>query len=144
MVRDSTMVEAKPRLARHQAVESPEIPPPMMTTPGMAKELRLACETACATRTSHMFAGVGQAVPPAWPCSQLVFPDHLYHGFYVVHRRLRQNAVAQVEDVAGPRAGALKQLMHLGPQLGQRREQRHRIQIALDRRPVADLHPRLI
>ena len=44
----------------------------------------------------------------------------------------------------GPRAGALQQLMHAHAQLGKRSEQHRRIQIALHRRPVADVHPGLV
>ena len=52
--------------------------------------------------------------------------------------------MAEVEDVAGPRAGALEQFLHLGAQFVDRREQRHRVQVALNGRAVADVHPSLV
>src|SRR5271169_4726787 len=54
--------------------------------------------------------------------------DELHRGSDVLHRRLRQDPVAQVENVAGPRAGALEQLVDAGLQFRQGREQRGRVQ----------------
>src|ERR1051325_3346718 len=69
---------------------------------------------------------------------------HLHHSFHVIYRRLWQNAVTQIEDVAGPRARALQQFVDAHLELGQRREQRYRIQIPLDGGTVADVHPGLV
>jgi len=55
-----------------------------------------------------------------------------------------RNAMAQVENVAGPGAGALSNSWTLMRQFVERRKQRHRIQIALDGRAVTDVRPRLV
>ena len=56
---------------------------------------------------------------------------NLRQVLHVVHRRVRQNAVAQIEDVSRARIGqpqnVLGALLHFAP----RREQQHRIEIAL-------------
>src|SRR5258708_6541897 len=69
---------------------------------------------------------------------------HLDHGFHVLHRRLRQDSVPEVEDVAGARAGALQQIGDVQLELRHRREQDSWIEVALDRRAVADVHPGLV
>ena len=55
-------------------------------------------------------------------------------GLDVFDRRHRQDAVAEVEDVAGPAAGALEHFVGRGEDAIERREQQRRIEIALDAR----------
>src|SRR5260370_25736951 len=69
---------------------------------------------------------------------------HLDHGFHILHRGLRQDTVSEVEDVAGARAGALQQIGDVQLELGQWREEDGGIEVALDRRAVADVHPGLV
>src|SRR2546426_897052 len=69
---------------------------------------------------------------------------HLHYGLHVIDRRLGQNAVPQVEDVARTSTGALQQLGHAHLQLRKRCEQRRRIEIPLDGGAIADVHPRLV
>src|SRR5260370_28051826 len=69
---------------------------------------------------------------------------HLDHGFHILHRGLRQDTVSEVEDVAGARAGALQQIGDGQLELGQWREEDGGIEVALDRRAVADVHPGLV
>src|SRR5437763_16806447 len=78
------------------------------------------------------------------PVSRTEFADHLHHRLHVLHLSLRQNPVPEIADVARSCAGALKQLANFDLELGKRSEQRHRVEIALDRRPVTDVHPSLI
>jgi transposase len=53
---------------------------------------------------------------------RLELPHDLHAGFHVLHWRLRQDAVSDVEDVTRPCAGALQQLGDLHLQFRQRRE----------------------
>src|SRR5687768_6500441 len=52
--------------------------------------------------------------------------------------------MAEIDDVARPRAGTLQKLRYFRAQLGKRRKQSCRVQIALNGGTVADLQPRLI
>src|SRR5713101_5406462 len=93
------------------------MPPPMMATEGIGREVE---------------------------SSEVKFAYHLYHGLDVVHGSFGQNTVAQIKNMARTRSGALQNFRHAHLQFGQGCKQRHRVQIALDRRSVADVHPRLI
>src|SRR4051812_38644137 len=64
--------------------------------------------------------------------SRSEFAHHLYYCFHVLHRCLRQDSVAQVEDVARAGSRALEQVGDVEPQFRHRREENGRIQIALD------------
>src|ERR1035438_383634 len=75
---------------------------------------------------------------------ELELADEVDHGPHAVHRCLRQNAMAQIEDMARARPGALQNLMNSHFQLGQRREQNRWIQIALHSGAIADVHPSLV
>ena len=52
----------------------------------------------------------------------------------VLDRRRRQDAVAEIEDVAGPSAGAAQHVVGRGEQAIERAEQQRRIEVALDAR----------
>ena len=52
--------------------------------------------------------------------------------------------MAQIEDVPRTGTGAAQQVMNARAQLRQRRKQYRRIEVALDRRTVADLAPCLV
>src|SRR6266849_8814838 len=92
----------------------PEMPPPMMATEDTEEGLRME------------------------------LANHLDYCLYILHRRFRQNAVTQVEDMAGPRTRPLEQFSHSHLEFRERREQRHGVEVALYSRAVADVHPGLI
>src|SRR6266540_2884564 len=99
------------------------MPPPTMTVrvmPGAIPPLAGRCPRSTFALFSRGLSGAGDASRPIRaarapggrasgpPASRAEFPHHLYDGADVFHRRFRQDAVAQVEDVARPRAGALQ------------------------------------
>ena len=59
----------------------------------------------------------------------------------VLDRRRRQDAVAQVEDVARPSAGARQHVVGRGEDAIERAEQQRRIEVALNRPIEADARP---
>src|ERR1700738_3179622 len=61
----------------------------------------------------------------------------------MIDRRLRQNTVAEIEDMAGPSAGAVENQSCAPPNFGDLSEQRNRIEIALNRDAIAEPRPRL-
>src|SRR6185312_17545555 len=69
---------------------------------------------------------------------------HLDDGPHVIHWRFRQYAMSEVKDVARPGARAAQQVVDLVAQLGNRREQRDRIEVPLYRGAVGDIHPGLV
>src|SRR5258708_29620402 len=72
------------------------------------------------------------------------FADDFHAGFAVIHRCLRQKAVAGVEYMASPRAGTLEQLMDAHTKLRDGSEQHSGVEVSLHRGPIADIHPGLI
>ena len=66
---------------------------------------------------------------------------HLSHGLHVLDRRIRENAMTEVEEMTGPVSSALQDIIHPACDLRQRREQRHRIEIPLNTHVVADAAP---
>ncbi len=64
--------------------------------------------------------------------------DHLQNRLYVFHGGFGEDAVPQIEDMAGPPPRPAHDVLHLPPQLRQGREQNNRVQIALNRGFVAD------
>src|SRR5690606_23799893 len=83
--------------------------------------------------------------PAAGPrASWVKFVHDLDDGADVLRRGVRQNAVTEIEDVAGAGAGALEQFDDLLAQLGERREQGRRVEVALDGGAVADFGPGLV
>src|SRR3954447_26260802 len=117
------MVDGMPAFARYQAVDNPEIPPPMI-------------RTAAGTLSS--------GYPLRGYPLRLEVPNHLDDSFHVLHRSFGQDTVSEIYDVtwAGPRT--LKQLLHLAAEFRERGEQRRGIQITLHGGAVADLHPGLV
>src|SRR5262245_11430734 len=76
--------------------------------------------------------------------SRLELTHDFHDSLHILHRSLRENAVAEVEYVAGTGSGALQKIRHVQLQLREGCKQDGWIQIALDRRAVADVHPRLV
>src|SRR5581483_2197181 len=76
--------------------------------------------------------------------SRAEFANEFHGGLYIFHRRFWQNAVPYVEDVTRPRPRPLQQFEDFGAQLRKGCEQRHRVEITLDCRAVADIHPGLV
>ena len=63
---------------------------------------------------------------------------------HVLERRLRQDAVAEIEDVARAAGRAPQHVVGGGQQALGRTEQQRRIEVALDARGRADARPRLV
>src|SRR5438034_11148796 len=68
-----------------------------------------------------------------------MYPFH--DALYRLDWGLRQHAVAEIEDVPGAACGALEHVAHPLLELGERREQRHWIEVPLDRPIGADPLP---
>src|SRR6185503_21014261 len=58
--------------------------------------------------------------------------DHLHQRLRVCHRRFGQDAVPEVEDVTGTPARLAEDRLDAPAELRQRREERRRIEVALD------------
>src|SRR5438445_64735 len=72
-------------------------------------------------------------------------PMHqLHHGLQRFDRRIGEDAVAEVEDVAGPAPGAAEDVAHSRLERGARSEQRRGVQVPLDRLRRADALPRRV
>src|SRR5262245_57940949 len=67
--------------------------------------------------------------------------NHVDQRNYVVDGRVRQDAVAEVEDMAAMTANTFQDAPRTPPQLVARREQRHRVEVALDADVVANSFP---
>src|SRR5262245_24836598 len=70
------------------------------------------------------------------PCRQLV--HHVDERDDRIDRRLLVDAVAEIEDVTGPAAHGVENLLYAAPDLANAGEQHRRIQIALHRHVAAD------
>src|SRR5207247_10508703 len=68
-----------------------------------------------------------------------MYPFH--DALYRLDWGFRQHAVAEIEDVPGAACGALEHVAHPLLELGERREQRHWIEVPLDRPSGADPLP---
>ncbi len=68
----------------------------------------------------------------------------LHQRRHMLHRRLRQNAVPQVEDMSGATAGPLQHICGPAFDLGEGGEQRYRVQVALDGDVVAQPAPGIV
>src|ERR1700675_75492 len=62
----------------------------------------------------------------------------------MVHRGFGEDAVAQVEDVAGTRSGAAEELVDTDLEFRHGSEEHHRVEITLDGCAVTNIHPGLI
>src|ERR1700684_3819019 len=91
-----------------------------------------------------MTTTAGETNPGLCGVSRLKLADHLDDGLDMVYRRLGKDAVTQVENMAGTRSGAAEQFVYADLELGHRSKEHHRVQIALNRRAVADIHPSLV
>ena len=67
--------------------------------------------------------------------------DHLHERLRVIDRGLGQDAVAQIEDVAGPSRRLSEDGLDATAQLGQRREEGRGIEVALHRDVVTQARP---
>ena len=68
----------------------------------------------------------------------------LRERLHLFERRFRQHAVAEIEDVAGPSAGASQHIVCRREQAFRGPEQQRRIEVALDGAVVADDRPGLV
>ena len=68
----------------------------------------------------------------------------VHHGSYVAHWGFRENAVAEVEDVAWPTFHALQDLLDAAADLWRRRKEGHGVEITLDWDVVAHAAPGLV
>src|SRR6266850_8446092 len=86
-----------------------------------------------------MLPGPPYAITRTAICSTVMHQIH--DGAHRVDLRLRQDAVAEIEDVAGTSTGALQDVPHLAVAFGGRRQQRHGLEVALNG-PLTDAGPR--
>src|SRR6266550_582947 len=92
--------------------------------------------------TSSRFSGPPYAMSSTGMRSAAM--HHLHHGLQRLDRSVGQDAVSEIEDVAGPAARAAEDVTH--PRLERRawREQSDGIEVALDRARGTDALPRRI
>jgi hypothetical protein len=69
---------------------------------------------------------------------------HFGHGMHVLDRRLRQDTMAEVENMAKAVPGSLYDVIHTVLDLGQWREQGHRIKIPLNADVIPEAAPGII
>src|SRR5258706_9353273 len=117
------------------------MPPPMITTCSrsvmlMWRTLQRAAAAFVPLVGVEQSRGTSARMPTlhAEACAtslQLEFTDDVHASLHMIHRSLRQDPMAQIENVSRARAGALQQLMHAHPQFRNRSHQNGRIQVAL-------------
>ena len=72
------------------------------------------------------------------------FVHGVYHGDDMIDRCFRQDAVAEIEDMAGTAAGAAEDFSHSVFDFLRRCEERDRVKVALDGDIVADCGPAFV
>src|ERR1700710_703569 len=130
------LVEIKlsgPHSSTLPSMRSVRITPPSCGLLSMTKD--------CAPALRNSYEAARPEMPPPAMTARIVVlrlevADDVDHSLHVVDVGFRINAVAKIEDVAGPCAGALQQFVYAHFQLRQRRQQHCGIEVALDRRTI--------